>query len=209
MRSRPSPPVLVILVALALLLPPEARAQSTPPSADFDSFAEGPWYDALYFGTPDYMSILDVANMATLYPNLLPPGASGNALRVDNSTNTEDVILRFAYDCAPGDAQSDCRIDYGYVLWSMVEGQGVDVYIDDDGGYTSPVFSWVPAIPAGDWQVSTVDVATHDAGGCSSSHILDMVVHGGALVMLDDFTSQCLGVVPTEERSFGTVKSRY
>lgn len=199
----------LLLCSLLLVSTGPAHAQSTPSSADFDAIAEGVYTDPLISGTPDYMSISAVANALTLYPNLVPPGASGNILRIDNSTQTTDAVLRFDYDCGPGDATTDCRINYAFVAWSMVEGKGMQVHIDDDGTLASPDYSWAGVIPEGDWQVSLLGAESHDAVGCSAAHTLDVVVEGGALVMLDGITSECLTVVPTERPSFGAIKSRF
>lgn len=185
-----------------------AQAQSTPPSADFDSVPEGPWFDPLYFGSPDNMGVFDVSNVLTLYPFVIPPGASGRVLRVDNSSSSanDDVILRFSYNCSPGDQTSTCRIHYAFAGWTFTDGRGIEVFIDDDGSYTNPVFAWHGSLGTGDVEDGTVGSEFNDVINCTSDHLLEIVVQGGALLILDNVLAECVSPVATESHDFGTLK---
>lgn len=201
--------VLHALFVSLLCVVSNAAAQSTPPSADFDSIAQGPWFDALYSGTPDDMSVLDIANLLTIYPLVVPPGASGRALRVDNSSSTsnDDVILRFTYNCSPGDPASTCRINYAFVGWTFTDGLGIQVFIDDDGSYTDPVYTWTGSLAGAALEDGIQGTQFHDTVNCSSDHLLEIVVQGGALLILDGVLAECVSPVSTEPQGFGTMKS--
>lgn len=198
-----------VLFSFTLFAVSPAIAQSTPSDADFDSIAAGPWFAPVLSGTPATIDVLPVANVLTLYPNQVPVGASGNVLRVDNSTMSEDVVLRFNYDCGAGDETTDCRISYGFAAWSMVEGQGIEVHVDDDGSYATPDYEWDAMIPGGDWQDSLIGSGYHDVTACGSAHTLDIVVEAGALVVLDGIVSECLTPVSSIPESVGMLKGRF
>lgn len=186
-------------------------AQITPADADFDVLPTGTWFDVLLSGTPDDMRILPVANATTIYPLVTPPGATGKLLRVDNSVSSanDDVILRFQYGCDGSDAQGTCRLSFGYVGWTFTDGLGVEFYVDDDGSYTTPAASWYGSLAGGAIEDGIAAAVSLDATNCTSTHVLDVVVQGGALFIIDAVLAECVSPVSADGSSFGTLKSRF
>jgi hypothetical protein len=201
--------VLPILLLSLLCLGAAAHAQITPPSADFDALPSGPYLDPLVSGTPDDMQVLPISNLMTLYPLVVPPGASGKALRVDNSSSPSnaDVLLRFAYDCGSSDQSAGCRISYGFVGWTFTDGRGIEVYIDDDGSYTTPDFTWYGSLTGGAVEDGISSTTFQDAINCSAAHTLDIVVQGGAFLIIDDVLAECLAPIPNQAPQFGMLKA--
>lgn len=210
---RLDPPIRTLLLTLlfALATSTTAAAQITPADADFDSLPTGPYFDVLLSGSPTDMNVRNVANVLTIFPNVVPPGAAGNLLRVDNSTSpsNDDVILRFAYGCDGSDSEAACRLSFGFVGWTFTDGRGVKFYVDDDGSYTSPAASWIGSVTGGAIDDGTVEAVSIDAPNCTTTHILDVVVEGGALFMVDGVLAECLAPVADETIDFGTLKSRF
>lgn len=203
--------VFASLVLALLLANASALAQITPADADFDPIPTGPWFDVLLSGTPDDMSVLPIANAMTIYPLVVPPGASGKLLRVDNSSSpsNDDVILRFTYGCDGGDSEATCRLGFGFVGWTFTDGLGVEFHVDDDGSYLTPDDAWYGSLTGGALEDGTVETTFVDAANCTSTHVLDVVVQGGALFIVDAVLAECLAPVSDRESSFGTIKSRF
>lgn len=96
-----------------------------------------------------------------------------------------DGILRFARDCSPGEPTSTCRVHYSFVGWTFTDGVGIQVFIDDNGSHTDRVYTWAGSLRGSDAEDGIQGTQFKDTVDRSTDHLLEIVLQGGALLILD------------------------
>jgi len=191
---------LLVTLTLLALAPTIALAQA---DWDFDQQPLGPWGGEIIVGSGPCAQIVPfgAGNGAPA-----PSGGSGNMLCIDTRGKTGPFGIRINYGCG-GVPAGICKLRYGYsgAAWSF--GAGFAVYINDDGSYDNSDDLWAPVV--GFPPSTTFGHNSENEQGCNIGHTMDIIVQPNTVVYLDDFSTECLDPVATDDHNWGAVKSRF